>query len=148
MSEEQFNAPPRKKPEKKLLILLGAVTGALLLVIAAVLITIAAVNPGILAFGGAPKPVAEMTDAERGAYAEEIKARIAKHMLLPAETPQITAAEENLSELLAQGGFWRDLERGDLILVFTQEARVVIWRPSRNLVVNVGPILNTNGAAQ
>ena len=91
-----------------------------------------------------PKPIAKMTEEERGAFAEKIKAQVAKRMLLPEEIPQITAAEDSLSELLAQGGFWKDLERGDYILVFTADPRVIIWRPSKKIIVNVGPIINTD----
>jgi len=118
--------------------LLIAILAALLAVLAALVVLI--VKPD--SSGSGPKPVTEMSETERAALAKKLKADVEKHLMLPAETPEVIAAEDRLSELLAQGGFWANLERGDYILVFPEDARVVIWRPSKKLVVNMGPILN------
>jgi len=135
MSDKQNQAPRHKR-----LIAIGIATLAVVAVTAFVLIA----KPSIT-FNSDAKPVVEMSDEERAAYAEKIKAQIGKHLLMTDEMPEIMVAEDSYSELVAQGGFWKNLERGDLILVFTQDPRVIIWRPSEKLIVNVGPIINTDG---
>ena len=116
--------------------MLYAILGALLAVFAAMVVMI--VKPDF----SKPKTISEMSDAQREALADKVKGQIAKHMLMPEETPQIVAAEDNYAELLTQGGFWRDLEKGDYILIFSEDPRVLVWRPGKKLVVNVGPIID------
>lgn len=116
--------------------LLISILAALLAVLAALVVLI--VKPD---FSG-PKAFADMSEQERAAFAGQIKDDVAKHMLMPEEVPQITLADDNYAELVAQGGFWKNLEKGDYILVFSLEPRVVVWRPSEKLIVNVGPIID------
>jgi hypothetical protein len=107
------------------------------------------VRADLQAFNGGAKSVAEMSEEERTDYAEKIKTQVGKRLLMTTETPVIIeAAADNLGDLLAQGGFWKNLEKGDLILIFSEDPRVIIWRPSKKLIVNVGPIINEAGGAE
>ena len=134
----------KKRLPRKLPVWLGIAVLAVAALAAFVLIA----KPSVT-FNGGAKAVAEMTDEERMAFAEKAKAQAGKLLLMTAETPEIIeAAADNLGELLAQGGFWKNLERGDLILVFSEDPRVVIWRPSKKLIVNVGPIINDADGAE
>jgi len=140
--ETQVSDAPAKAKPSALRWLLIAILAVLVAVLAALVVLI--VKPD---FSG-PKPLAQMSGAERAAFAGKIKADIAKHMLVPEEVPEITLADDSLSELLAQGGFWKDLERGDYILIFSEDPRAVIWRPGKKLIVNVGPIINDQAEPQ
>jgi len=116
--------------------LLFAIFGALLAVLAALLVLI--FKPA----GAPPKTLAGMSDAERAAFAQTMRDEVAKHIILTDEVPAVTLADDNLEVLRAQGGFWQNVMKGDYILVFSQDPRVVVWRPAEKLIVNVGPIIN------
>ena len=131
MSEET-----RKKTGKKRAAVIIACVAC-----AAVLAALIAVLKPSITFN-AVKPIADMTDAQRDAYALVVAAQVSKHMLVPAGVPQITAASENYSALVAEGGFWQDLAREDIILVYPEQARIIVWRPSKKLIVNAGPIIS------
>ena len=66
--------------------------------------------------------------------------RAGKHIILPSETPNITTIEKS-SELKSQP-FFSGVEDGDKILIYAESARIIIYRPSQNILVNVGPIVD------
>jgi len=140
-AESKAEAPspiPDRERVRKPLIRVGIALAA----VVSLTVTLAILKPSVT-FKAVHKPVAEMSNAEKAAYAEKIKAQVAKNMLMPEETPEIIPAADQYSELLNSGLFWHNLERDDLILVFSEtDPWVVIWRPSKKLIVNVGPIVD------
>lgn len=72
--------------------------------------------------------------------AMEIKEKVEKLMYLPNETPTITTVEN--SDELKKQDFFKDVKNGDKVLIFIENTKVVIYRPSENRIVNVGPIVN------
>ncbi len=71
---------------------------------------------------------------------EQVMAKISKHMVLPAgEIPQM-ATIANVEEMAKQQVFFVGAQNGDKLLVFIQAKKAVIYSPSKDLVVNVGPV--------
>lgn len=69
---------------------------------------------------------------------------------LPAdETPTIASVEDK-SKLSGQA-FFVNAENGDKLLIYTKAQKAIIYRPSTNKIINVGPVSidsDTSGTAQ
>ncbi len=64
---------------------------------------------------------------------------IGKLMIVPKGTP-VLATVKDVSKLKKQQTFFRNAQNGDNLVIFPQSGRAVIYSPSRNLIVNVGPV--------
>jgi hypothetical protein len=78
-----------------------------------------------------------------GAPTAEIKAILAKlrsHLILPTgEDPQIGQIDDPIQAAKVQP-FVTGAIKGDLLIVYTKAAKAIVYSPSRDLIVNVGPI--------
>ncbi len=67
--------------------------------------------------------------------------KVGKHIMLPSgETPEVSTVE-GASDLASQP-FFQNVKDGDKILIYPKAARIIIYRPSENILVNVGPIVD------
>lgn len=66
-------------------------------------------------------------------------------MLLPEEEAVITAID-NADDIKNQP-FFSQVANGDQVLIFPAAAKIVIYRPSQNVIVNVGPIIDDRASA-
>lgn len=69
----------------------------------------------------------------------EILAAVSGHMLLPAEQNPVVATIVNAESLATEQAFYANAEDGDMLLVYQEKA--IIYSPTRDLIVNVGPVL-------
>ncbi len=65
---------------------------------------------------------------------------VGKLIELPSDTPQI-ATVTNVDALKKDQPFFDNSKNGDQILIFQKE--VILYRPSTNKIINVGPIIST-----
>lgn len=79
---------------------------------------------------------------------EKILEDVEKYMILPSEEQPLLVPIENGDVLKQEQPFYRNVETGDMILVFQSVGQVVIWSPGRQRIVNVGPIINNNSGQQ
>jgi len=70
----------------------------------------------------------------------QIVALVGKHIDLPNEEPVI-ATITDAESLAAQSAFYKNSQNGDKLLVYQEAKQAFIYSPSRNKLVNVGPIL-------
>ncbi len=81
---------------------------------------------------------------------EEIKStvnKVSQILLLPKdETPQV-AAINDAESLAKTQAFFANAKNGDQILIYLKEQKAIIYRPSENIVINVGPIVTDNSGA-
>lgn len=70
----------------------------------------------------------------------QIVAMVAKHIELPNGEPVI-ATITDATALAAQSAFYKNAQNGDKLLVFQEAKQAFIYSPSKNKLVNVGPIL-------
>ncbi|MCX6712282.1 MAG: hypothetical protein NT041_01155 [Candidatus Vogelbacteria bacterium] len=74
------------------------------------------------------------------AQAKAILAKLAVHMVLPTgEVPQIGQIDDPVQAAKAQP-FVAGAIKGDLLIVYVKAAKAIVYSPSRDLVVNVGPV--------
>jgi len=64
---------------------------------------------------------------------------VSEIMVLPNETPVI-ATIENIEEVKDQP-FFKNAQNGDKVLAFIQSKKAILYRPSTNQIIEVGPIL-------
>jgi|GEM_PF-2855556 len=70
--------------------------------------------------------------------AEDVVAAVAKLMILPSTKPSLAIIDKSVEQIKLTEPFFKDAVPGDRILVYPD--RAIIYRPSRNVIVNVGPI--------
>lgn len=65
--------------------------------------------------------------------------KVGKLIALPAdETPTIATVEDKTK--LADQAFFSAAENGDKLLIYTKAQKAIVYRPSTNQIINVGPI--------
>ena len=74
------------------------------------------------------------------AVADLIKA-VSKHMILPEGEEPVAAQIIDVDELLKTQPFYRGAINGDMLLIYQASAKAILYSPSRDLLVNVGPIV-------
>ena len=86
-------------------------------------------------------PVVQKTQKEIKAN-EQIFNKVKKLIIVPEETPEIIKLEEeNLAQIKKIYPFFVLAEADDRLLIFPKSRRAILYRPSRNILVNVGPIV-------
>ncbi len=68
---------------------------------------------------------------------QQIIEAVSRHILLPKSTPQV-AAVQDANKLVTSQPFFKDTLNGDVVLVY--ENTIVIYRPSKDIIVAVGDI--------
>lgn len=80
---------------------------------------------------------------EQRVYLKEVEAlskKISRHLLLPTgELPQLRTIEDAKAASEAQS-FFAGTENGDKVLIYVNARKAIIYSPSRDVVVNVGPV--------
>ncbi len=69
---------------------------------------------------------------------------VGKLILLPKDETPVLAKITNAKKLATQQPFFTNAKDGDELLIFQKSARAIIYSPSRNIIVNVGPIQRPN----
>lgn len=67
-------------------------------------------------------------------------AGVSKLIILPQGDEPVLATVTDAKTLIAQQAFFAGSENGDQLLLFPRNLKAVLWSPSRNVIVNVGPI--------
>ncbi len=83
--------------------------------------------------------------AQQEAYQKEIEGvmeRVSKLIILPAGIPRL-ATIKDAKALAAQQPFFKNAENGDKILIYKD--RAIIFNPTKNILVNVGPVYAQSG---
>ncbi len=63
---------------------------------------------------------------------------VQRHMIVPEGKPSVMIVKDPTA--LAQQAFFRNVRAGDVVLVYKEQA--VIYSPDRDVIVNVGPVIN------
>lgn len=75
---------------------------------------------------------------------EEIAAlvvRVGKLIQLPANEDPLVATIVDVESLVATQPFYSGAQNGDMLLIYSSASKAIIYSPSRNMLVNVGPIV-------
>jgi hypothetical protein len=76
----------------------------------------------------------------------DLLGRISRLIQLPEEKNPLIATINDAAALRAEQAFYRDAENGDQLVIFAERAMAVIYRPSADKLINVGPIFFDNAA--
>ena len=98
-----------------------------IVIVASILIVLAAG----LATWAALKTKLELSDTTDTVVA------VGRHYLLPDEEPAIATVEDKEK---VQSEFFRAAENGDKLLIYKEAKKVILYRPSIDRIVEVGPV--------
>jgi CHASE3 domain sensor protein len=73
------------------------------------------------------------------AQTQDLVQRVERLIALPEDEEPTIATVEDKSKLADQA-FFADAENGDQLLIYTKSQRAIIYRPSENRIINVGPV--------
>ncbi len=71
--------------------------------------------------------------------AQKVKTEIAKLINLPQEEP-VMALVTNADQLIAEQPFYQGVTNGDVLVIYPQARKAVLFNPRTNKLVNVGPV--------
>jgi len=91
---------------------------------------------GTYFLGGAESP-AEANAAELASVMEDVN----NLMLLPEGELPIMATVTNAADLKKEQLFYANVLDGDKVLIYVQNQKAIIYSPSRDVIVNVGPVV-------
>jgi hypothetical protein len=83
-------------------------------------------------------PSASITQEAAKKEADNLKAKVSKHISLPSETPVIGTVNDK--EMFKDQPFFNGVENGDKLLIFSEARKAVIYREKDDKLINVGPI--------
>lgn len=73
---------------------------------------------------------------------DKIIEKVSDHYLLPQGENPVIATVTDAAVLSTEQEFYKDVVNGDNIILFIESKRAIIYSPSRDIVVNVGPIVS------
>jgi hypothetical protein len=114
---------PKRKQERAVMTLAAIVIGLIVLLIAGYGVS----KAWGYFFGG--------TDAEVRALVSDV----GEHMLLPDDETPTLATVSDMHALEGQA-FFRNAKEGDKVLMYLRSQRAIIYRPSIDKIIEVGPI--------
>lgn len=76
--------------------------------------------------------------------ADYLSGQVSKLMKLPNEQPTIATVTDKTK--LKDQAFFKDSENGDKVLVYLNAKEAILYRPSENLIISVGPVNTDNSS--
>lgn len=123
------SVPTKKKKAKK--------TGRI--VIVALIVTVLALGGTAAYFYSKYQKVKNNPETVAKEETASLEKSIGKLMTLPTgETPNVATIIDK--EKLKDQPFFNNAENGDKVLIYTKAQKAIIYRPSTNKIINVGPI--------
>lgn len=71
--------------------------------------------------------------------AQKVKAEIAKLITTPQEEP-VMALVTNADQLITEQPFYQGVTNGDVLVIYPQARKAILFNPRTNKLVNVGPV--------
>ena len=79
-------------------------------------------------------------EAKAKAETSKLIKQVSAHMTLPQDDQPAVFDITDPSQLAAQQAFFSGSQKGDKLIVFSKSAKAIIYSPSRDLIINVGPV--------
>lgn len=111
-----------------------------LILLGAALLAVAAFTLHWGGFGLSPEARAEREVAK-------VVGEVEKLIVLPSDETPIVATITDAQALMADQPFYENAENGDVLLVFNQTQRAILYRPEAHKLINVAPIYFNNDQA-
>ena len=72
----------------------------------------------------------------------ELLEKISNHYLLPVGEEPMIATVTDADMLSVEQEFYKDVENGDKVILYIQNQRAIIYSPTKDVIINVGPIIS------
>lgn len=128
LMQKEFNTKHKNANKVKLII-----AGVVLLVMAALVTILILQRLEIINLSGG------QTAEQSQEHVDALKEKISKLTILPDENA--TVATVTNADTLKEQAFFKDVQNGDKVLIFSEAGKAYIYREKDNLIVNSGPIL-------
>jgi uncharacterized protein HemX len=86
----------------------------------------------------------ELQAAQQQQEAKQLIQKVGKLIILPSEETPIVATVNDAKTLATQQAFYKEAVNGDKLLIYTVSQKAILYSPSRNMIVNVGPFVSTS----
>lgn len=90
---------------------------------------------------------AALTSSSKGGSDQEAQeqlattlAAVSEHMTLPEDDEPVLSVVTDAKALIAEQAFFAGVVDGDQVLLFPKNLKAIIYSPSRDRIINVGPI--------
>ena len=67
--------------------------------------------------------------------------KVGKLVILPTGEDPVMATINDAASLIKEQIFYKNAINGDVVLVYQKAAKAIVYSPSRNIIVNVGPVI-------
>lgn len=81
-----------------------------------------------------------VSQAEESKKIQEITEKVGKLMLLPEGETPVLAAINDVETLAKEQAFYVGSQNGDIVLVYKQALKAIIYSPTKDIIINVGPV--------
>lgn len=86
----------------------------------------------------------ELQVAQQQKEAEQLIQKVGNLIILPNEETPVIATVNDAKTLASQQAFYKEAVNGDKLLIYTVSQKAILYSPSRNMIVNVGPFISSN----
>ncbi len=95
----------------------------------------------------ASKTPADAVSQASQAQVQDLIAKVSKLIVVPTDETPVVATINDAGSLIKQQVFYKGAINGDVVLVYQKAAKAIVYSPSRNIIVNVGPVVLQNAPA-
>lgn len=71
---------------------------------------------------------------------EKALSLVGRHIILPQNETPVVASILNSEELIKEQPFYSNTINGDILFIYFENRRAILYSPERDILVNVGPI--------
>lgn len=103
-----------------------------------------AASVGAYVFLGASSAPQTLTEAE----VQKIIAEVGELIILPADETPLVASVVNAELLRATESFYRHAQDGNILLLYTESGRAILYDRERDIIVNIGTLQNPPAAGE
>jgi hypothetical protein len=82
----------------------------------------------------------KIAQEQQQAEVQEAIKNISRHMIVPQNDQPVLAKVADAAALAKQQAFFAKAQNGDQLVIFPSSGQAILYRPSTDLLVNVGPI--------
>lgn len=94
------------------------------------------------------KVASQLEQAQAQAQIKELIAKVGKLIILPTGEDPVVATINDAAALIKDQVFYKGAKNGDVVLVYQKASKAIVYSPTRNIIVNVGPIFLQDQQAQ
>ena len=78
---------------------------------------------------------------------DQLLQKVGALIILPTGEVPIVGTVEDEKTLAARQAFYKDAKNGDRLLIYVAAQKAILYSPSRNIIVNVGPFISSDARA-